>query len=235
MNYKKHYELLIYRAKNRLLEGYSENHHIIPKCIGGTNKKENLVKLTPEEHYVAHQLLIKIYPNESKLIYAAKMMTVGNMRNNKLYGWLRKKFSIVHSYGQTERYLNMPSPRKGKKWSQEQKDKIKGRTSPRKGAVTSQETKDKISKANKGKLSWNEGKTYSKETRQKISKSRIAKRGDPNWNIRPPCSKEKAAKISKANTGKKWIHNMNERKLISPESLKEYLSDGWKCGQGPRI
>ena len=44
MNYEKHYQLLIERAKNRILDLYFEKHHIIPKCIGGTNvgKSKNL-------------------------------------------------------------------------------------------------------------------------------------------------------------------------------------------------
>ena len=65
MNYKKIYDSLIERGKNRNLNEYGEKHHIVPKCLGGSNKKENLVKLTPEEHYVAHQLLVKIYPNNN--------------------------------------------------------------------------------------------------------------------------------------------------------------------------
>ena len=94
MNYQKHYDSLMNRAKNRLLEGYCETHHIIPRCMGGTDDPTNLVDLTAEEHYVAHQLLVKIYPHNSKLVYAANMMTVSshvNVRNNKLYGWIRKK------------------------------------------------------------------------------------------------------------------------------------------------
>ena len=68
MNYKKHYDLLIERSKTRVLEGYVEKHHIIPKCLGGTDDKGNLAILTPEEHFLAHQLLIKIYPNSPPLI-----------------------------------------------------------------------------------------------------------------------------------------------------------------------
>jgi hypothetical protein len=36
-------------------------------------------------------LLIKIYPDNPKLVYAAHMMCSGNSRNNKLYGWLKRK------------------------------------------------------------------------------------------------------------------------------------------------
>lgn len=94
MNYKKHYELLINRGKNRMLSGYVERHHIIPKCMGGTDDVENLVQLTPEEHYLAHQLLIKMYPTIPGLAHAAQLMTVhqtDGRTTNKLFGWIRKK------------------------------------------------------------------------------------------------------------------------------------------------
>ena len=62
MNYKKIYNALIERAQNRIIDGYAEKHHIIPRCMNGTDDKENIVELTPEEHFVAHQLLVKILP-----------------------------------------------------------------------------------------------------------------------------------------------------------------------------
>ena len=49
---------------------YFEQHHIIPKCIGGTNNKSNLVLLTAREHFIAHWLLIRIYPDNRKLAHA---------------------------------------------------------------------------------------------------------------------------------------------------------------------
>lgn len=100
MDYKKHYSLLITKAKNRIiLPGqYYEKHHIIPKCVGGNDNKTNLVKLTPEEHYTAHLLLVKLYPNVDALVYAANKMTVSSKcttRNNKRYGWLKRKYHQV--------------------------------------------------------------------------------------------------------------------------------------------
>lgn len=96
MNYEKHYNNLCERAKSRTLNGYTEKHHIIPVCMGGSNEAKNLVNLTPEEHYVSHQLLVKMYPNNQSLIYAANKMTVSSKnhfrRNNKQYGWLKRKF-----------------------------------------------------------------------------------------------------------------------------------------------
>lgn len=94
MDYKKIYESLIERSKGRNIIGYTEKHHIVPRCMGGSDDAENLATLTPEEHYVAHQLLVKIYPGNHKLICAAQMM-IPNRPSNKLYGWLRRKFSEV--------------------------------------------------------------------------------------------------------------------------------------------
>ena len=100
MDYVKIYNALIERGKNRKIDSYVENHHIIPRCMGGSDDCENLVRLTPEEHYLAHQLLVKIYPKNPKLIRAAVMMVVGR-KSNKMYGWLRRKFSQVVSISQT--------------------------------------------------------------------------------------------------------------------------------------
>jgi len=92
MNYRRIYDTLIEKAKNRIIDDKTECHHIIPRCMGGDNMVTNLVLLTPEEHYIAHQLLVKIYPNNNKLISAAIMMIPGR-KSNKLYGWLKRKFS----------------------------------------------------------------------------------------------------------------------------------------------
>lgn len=108
MNYQKHYNSLIERAKNRAsskkeaqaLLGYVEKHHVIPTCMEGTNEKSNLVYLTASEHYVAHQLLVKIYPGNTSLIRSAYMMTVdatGGRVNNKRYEWLKKRVAIIMS------------------------------------------------------------------------------------------------------------------------------------------
>ena len=78
MRYNLHYETLIDRARNRTPkpDEYYETHHIIPRCVGGTDESNNLVQLTPEEHYTAHLLLIRIYPDSNGLVFAASMMTV---------------------------------------------------------------------------------------------------------------------------------------------------------------
>lgn len=78
------------RARNRVFEGYAELHHVVPRCLGGTDDPSNLVSLTAGEHYVAHQLLVKMHPDHKGLAYAAVCMTMKG-KGNRLYGWLRAR------------------------------------------------------------------------------------------------------------------------------------------------
>ena len=79
MNYKKLYETLIHNAKERdMVDGYTEIHHIIPRSEGGSNDKDNLVELTPKEHYVAHKLMYMDNPN-----ITSRVSTMWFMSNNR--------------------------------------------------------------------------------------------------------------------------------------------------------
>ena len=91
MDYWKHYHLLINRSRTRTANGYVERHHVIPRCIGGSDDPSNLVDLTPEEHMVAHQLLAKIYKDHPGIVFGALMMST--RVSNKKYGWLRRNFA----------------------------------------------------------------------------------------------------------------------------------------------
>lgn len=142
MDYQKHYNLLIARAKNRYLDEYTERHHIIPNCFfknssrrntansgfvghldGNPDDISNLVRLTPEEHYVAHQLLVKIYPENLALTYAAKMMA--NTRpGNKMYGWLKRAHSAAMKNLPDETRMKLSRLHKGKIVSKETGQKI---------------------------------------------------------------------------------------------------------------
>ena len=93
MDYKKIHDKIIERAKTRKLEGYGEKHHIIPKCMNGTNEKNNLVKLTAREHFLIHWLLHEMYPENSDLRYAFWSMC-RNSDNQQRY----KPSSRVYEY-----------------------------------------------------------------------------------------------------------------------------------------
>ena len=90
MNYEEHYRRLISRAVGRSVSGYVERHHVIPKCMGGSNDKTNIVALTAKEHFVAHELLVKINPGVRGLAVAILRMSK-NCNQGRVYSWLRKR------------------------------------------------------------------------------------------------------------------------------------------------
>lgn len=107
MDYKKIYDSIINRRKYANIEGYSEIHHIIPRCLGGDDTKNNLVELTAREHYLCHKLLTKIIPKNTieyyKVCYAYIMMMVSSknqkryIKNSKEYNKIREEISIIKS------------------------------------------------------------------------------------------------------------------------------------------
>lgn len=81
MDYMHIYDSLIRKCRLRgNVDGYTEKHHVVPKCLGGSNDANNVVEMTLREHYIAHKLLLSIYGNNKKLIYALWMMTTMTMK-----------------------------------------------------------------------------------------------------------------------------------------------------------
>ena len=162
MDYGQIYANLIEKGLTRNLgDGVDfEKHHVWPKCMGGPDEASNLVKLTPEEHFLAHQLLIKMFPDNNKLVYAARMMCIdanGKRVNNKMYGWLKRRHSKAMSLSRKGK----TSFNKGKNMSDDQKSKI---SNAHKGKKHSDETKIKMSESKKGKNTWSKGKKWSAES-----------------------------------------------------------------------
>jgi len=88
MNYKRIHDEIVENAKkqNRKKKHgiYYERHHIIPKCEGGSNTKNNLVLLTAREHFIIHKLLYKMYPWNDGLYKAFKAMLFIRKENRYL-------------------------------------------------------------------------------------------------------------------------------------------------------
>lgn len=85
--YERYYNILIDSRKTRLLDKsiYTEKHHIIPKSLGGPNSRDNLLRLLPREHFIAHLLLAKMFTGEAamKMSFALNRMMTGH--NGKRY------------------------------------------------------------------------------------------------------------------------------------------------------
>ncbi len=176
MNYTNIYNQLMESAKGRHLTDYTEKHHIIPKCLGGTNDVDNLIDLTPEEHYLAHQLLVKMYPNHAGLAYAAELMCYGadgRRNNNKSFGWIKRIIS-KHKKAKTlteEQKENLRRKATGKKHTPETKAAIsKSCTGARKNYKHSAETLEKLRLSHKLKP-----RTHSTNTKSKISNSMVGR------------------------------------------------------------
>lgn len=116
MDYQKIYNQIVEKAKNRMLEGYKEKHHIIPKCLGGNNDKDNLIELTAREHFLCHMLLCEIYPNENKLKHALFLMAIGKQK-------IKEKTYVIGSRVYERLKIEYSQMLTGKKQSQETRDK----------------------------------------------------------------------------------------------------------------
>lgn len=110
MDYQRIYNQIIENRKQNLAEGYIEKHHIIPRSLGGTDDKENLVKLTAREHFICHYLLAKMYKKETfnwyKMNHAFLMMKCGSITNfryfnSRLYNALKCNRSALMSIVQS--------------------------------------------------------------------------------------------------------------------------------------
>lgn len=98
MNYQKVYNQIIERAKTRQLEGYKEKHHVMPRCLGGTDDIDNLVELTAREHILCHRLLCFIYPKNKKLKWALyNMCRFKKYSTSREYEYARVQLSELKS------------------------------------------------------------------------------------------------------------------------------------------
>lgn len=197
MNYQFHYEALIARGRTRTLLGYKEIHHILPRCMGGTDDKSNLVALTAEEHFVAHLLLVKIFPGVKGLIGAAHLLSRG-AGNNKVFGWLRRRSSEANKGNQyglgrihsAETRAKISAIHKGKKKSDEHIKKMseakRGKPNPSFREVITPEIRAKIAKLLTGR----------KQSPETIAKRVASLKGRPGPQLGIPRTDEERRKIS---------------------------------------
>ena len=210
MDYKKHYDILIERTRNQEKQPGYERHHIIPDSMfinrqrkgkpgileGDPDAPGNIVFLTCREHYVAHLLLVKIYPDNRGLVYAARMMTFNSpdhkdgRSKNRLYSWLKEKY-IEASTGQkrsSETKKNISNSLIDKPKSEEHKKNLrkpKKLKKSKKGIPTGIATSGCFEQGN---IPWNKGKTHMI--------------GDENPAFGKTWDQEKRDKMSKTNAGR---------------------------------
>lgn len=222
-----------------------EVHHIIPKSLGGSDDRKNLVKLSGHDHAWCHWLLTKMTEgeNRAKMIYAFNMMGVYGEHMSR-----EKSYAIVSAYEKNRL-----------EWSKTHSEKMKGqfangRTAWNKGLDMSDDSRCKGGRKNKGRVKTQEeidkrvakviGRKDSAET---IEKKRIAMTGL----VRGPMSDKEKEKRRLANLGNKKpkghgdnvaaavlgnisINRDGKEKKIKQHQLQMFLDDGWVLGGRPR-
>ena len=126
MEYKDYINNILSTRGRFNCDGYKERHHIIPKCMGGTNDNDNLIDLYAEEHYIAHKLLALENQDNNKIVYAWWRMNQRRSTNNGVmevspedYAQARK----LHSEAMSRRPITDETRRKFS-------EKIKGKNNP---------------------------------------------------------------------------------------------------------
>lgn len=188
MNYKEFIDDIINtRGRHGCGEEYYERHHIVPVCVGGKDKEENLIDLYAREHFIAHKLLAKENPHNQGLQCAWWMMSHVVKENSERYKctpeeYEEAKIAFSNSQkGEKNFMYGKVGYNYGKRLSEETKKKI---SESHKGFKMSEETKQKISKANTGENNPMYHRHHTKESRKIMSEKKIGKydgENNPHW------------------------------------------------------
>jgi len=169
---------------------YCEVHHKIPKSLGGSDAKSNLVRLSARQHFVCHLLLTKMVDGEekTKMMWALHKMAFSNKDHRNLKSG---EYELARRLHQT----NMAKPKS--------KEHIAKIAIANTGKKRSEESKRLMSE--KAKL-----RPIRKQSPEEIEKRAAKLRGVPK-------SEEHRQALSKSRTGS---HLSDETKRKMSESTK---------------
>lgn len=181
MNYQLIYNNIVLRGqiREREVDVYYEYHHIIPRCMNGNDEKLNLVYLTAREHFLCHWLLVRIYPENKKLIFAFyAMCNIENRKTQKrykpssrIYKEVKEKLSLTD-----EHKKKIGDANSKKRRTEEQKEHLRKINTGKIVLPHSQETRDKIGNGNRNKIRSDEiKKQWSLSHQGKIRSSEASK------------------------------------------------------------
>ena len=181
---KKYFDI-IEKRKNKDRIGYMEKHHIIPKSLGGSNNKDNLVWLSAKDHYICHQLLVKMTDGVDNMKMWSGLWRMMNKQSHNQ----KRDFNIVAEDYEFAR----------KKHSENQKQRMLGEKNFFYGKTHTEETKKLMSAGKKGKT-YEEifGVEYAKIMKKRRSSEQLGKIKGPQSRITcPHCKKEGGESIMK--------------------------------------
>lgn len=193
-------------------EVYYEAHHIKPKSFGGEGNCKNIshyniVLLTPKEHYIAHLLLVNIYPDSPAMHKA--LWNMCNVKQSVRYKPSAKTYCRIRTeYIKNTKGLN--NHFFGKKHTDKAKLKIGFSSLGRKPNLGKKHTEDAKNKIRLSKI----GKPIKESTIQKI---KISTTGGNHYN---------AKKVMCLQTGKIFPsgRELSEYLNIPFSSVRRYLN-----------
>lgn len=204
--YTKWYFKLIDSRKERIFEinDYSEKHHIIPKSLGGSNKKDNIIKLTAKEHFICHRLLVKMTEGKEKvkMSYALRCMINRENTHQKRYKITGAKYEKIII--ETKAILS---------------ENTKGKNNSFYGKTHTDETKKRLSllrnkRHSEGSIEGMINKNHTDESKQKIREATIKQFSNKaNREVQRQKALEqfkdpvKRYEAGNGKRGKKWFYN----------------------------
>jgi hypothetical protein len=197
MDYKRIHDFIIEKAKKedrkKTETNYYESHHIIPKSLGGSNRKENIVLLKAREHFIIHKCLVKIALKENDMNKYHKMVHALHRflysKNSNEYKITSRDYEVIRK----QHSLSISLANRGKKHTEEAKRNM---------SIAQLE----YFSENPGH--W-KGKTHTEETRRKMSQKQSL---ENNPQFGKPRTKEEKKKISETMKGHKK----------SPETVEKF-------------
>lgn len=210
MNYEKMYNMFI---QNRMLrsdrDGYVEEHHIVPRSMGGTDDPDNLIWLTARDHYFAHRLLAKFAGPKMKIaltwfINGANVWKCGRTPPSRVIASIREEANVSRAQALC-------------------------------GREFTDQHRQNLSASKKGVVPWNKGLSQDDpRVAENVRRMTETKRSNPkpSWNkglsgddyLTHYVDKPKPPSM----TGRVWINNGTQQRKIQSTDV---IPDGWSRGR----
>jgi len=212
---KEYYDIIENNKITDIKTQYCEKHHIIPKSLGGSDKKENIVYLSAIDHFRCHKLLTKF---TTGTVNGKMWNAVWRMMNKQSHNQLRdltfteeeyEEARIKHAKAHSKRMKKENNPFYGKKHTEETKqrmsEKKKGKTYEE---IFGEEYAAEMRERRKKETT---GKVRSQATREKIRQNKLGKKRDS----------ELMKAIGLKNRGKKRNKDVKEKMRRAREEGKQ--------------
>jgi hypothetical protein len=215
VHYYQRYIKFIDSCKERQLTGYTENHHIIPKSLGGSDSSENLVKLSARQHFLAHLMLWKTYDDKQMhdAFWLMCHMKSNNQEriykiNSRVYDRLKEQRRLLISH---QMAVNNPSVREEVK--ELRRIAAMGNTHGKanKGVRFTEEHRKNLSNSHKGNPTSDNQKRAVSESNKKRKGTNPSKKAVESRQVKCYCEGVVYNTISEAQNHYKGICNIWKR------------------------